>query len=88
MAWVKWDDKPLYASDYFDKMFDYAVELIKQGNAYVCDLSSDEVKNQRGTLTKPGIESPFRDRSVSENLDLFQNESWEFQDGKKLCVRK
>ena len=80
----KWDDKPLYASDYFNKMFDYAVELIKQGNAYVCDLSSDEVRNQRGTLTKPGIESPFRDRSVSENLDLFSKmKAGEFQDGEK-----
>ena len=80
----KWNNKPLYASDYFDKMFDYAVKLIKQGNAYVCDLSSDEVRNQRGTLTKPGIESPFRDRSVSENLDLFSKmKAGEFQDGEK-----
>ena len=85
----KWDGKPLYASDYFDKMFDYAVELIKQGNAYVCDLSSDEVKNQRGTLTKPGIESPFRDRSVSENLDLFSKmRAGEFQDGEKTLRAK
>ena len=85
----EWDDKPLYASDYFDKMFDYAVELIKQGNAYVCDLSSDEVKNQRGTLTKPGIESPFRDRSVSENLDLFSRmRAGKFQDGEKTLRAK
>ena len=85
----KWDGKPLYASDYFDKMFDYAVELIKQGNAYVCDLSSDEVKNQRGTLTKPGIESPFRDRSVSENLDLFSRmRAGEFQNGEKTLRAK
>ena len=85
----KWDDKPLYASDYFDKMFDYAVELIKQGNAYVCDLSSDEVRNQRGTLTKPGIESPFRGRSVSENLDLFlRMRAGEFQDGEKTLRAK
>ena len=85
----KWDGKPLYASDYFDKMFDYAVELIKQGNAYVCDLSSDEVKNQRGTLTKPGIESPFRDRSVSENLDLFlRMRAGKFQDGEKTLRAK
>ena len=85
----EWDDKPLYASDYFDKMFDYAVELIKQGNAYVCDLSSDEVKNQRGTLTKPGIESPFRNRSVSENLDLFSKmRAGEFQDGEKTLRAK
>ena len=85
----KWDGKPLYASDYFDKMFDFAVELIKQGNAYVCDLSSDEVKNQRGTLTKPGIESPFRDRSVSENLDLFSKmRAGEYQDGEKTLRAK
>ena len=85
----KWDGKPLYASDYFDKMFDYAVELIKQGNADVCDLSSDEVKNQRGTLTKPGIESPFRDRSVSENLDLFSRmRAGRFQDGEKTLRAK
>ena len=85
----KWDNKPLYASDYFDKMFDYAVKLIKQGNAYVCDLSSDEVRNQRGTLTKPGIESPFRDRSVSENLDLFSRmRAGEFQDGEKTLRAK
>ena len=85
----EWDDKPLYASDYFDKMFDYAVELIKQGNAYVCDLSSDEVKNQRGTLTKPGIESPFRNRSVSENLDLFSKmRAGEYQDGEKTLRAK
>ena len=85
----KWDGKPLYASDYFGKMFDYAVELIKQGNAYVCGLSSDEVKNQRGTLTKPGIESPFRDRSVSENLDLFSRmRAGKFQDGEKTLRAK
>ena len=85
----KWDGKPLYASDYFDKMFDYAVELIKQGNAYVCDLSSDEVKTQRGTLKKPGIESPFRDRAVSENLDLFSRmRAGRFQDGEKTLRAK
>ena len=85
----KWDDKPLYASDYFDKMFNYAVELIKKGNAYVCDLSADEVRNQRGTLTKPGIESPFRNRPVSENLDLFSRmRAGEFQDGEKTLRAK
>ncbi len=85
----KWDDRPLYASDYFDKMFHYAVELIKQGNAFVCDLSTNEVKNQRGTLTKPGIESPFRNRSVSENIDLFSRmRAGEFQDGEKTLRAK
>tara|TARA_B100000927_G_scaffold268945_1_gene244052 strand:+ start:595 stop:2265 length:1671 start_codon:yes stop_codon:yes gene_type:complete len=85
----KWDGEPLYASDYFEKMFDYAVVLINEGNAYVCDLSSDEVKNQRGTLTKPGIESPFRNRSASENLDLFlRMRTGEFQDGEKTLRAK
>ena len=85
----KWNDKPLYASDYFDKMFNYAVELIKKGSAYVCDLSADNVRNQRGTLTKPGIESPFRNRSVSENLDLFSRmRAGEFQDGEKTLRAK
>tara|TARA_B100000886_G_scaffold78781_2_gene51036 strand:+ start:1497 stop:3167 length:1671 start_codon:yes stop_codon:yes gene_type:complete len=85
----KWNDKPLYASDYFDKMFNYAVELIKKGSAYVCDLSADDVRNQRGTLTKPGIESPFRNRSVSENLDLFSRmRAGEFQDGEKTLRAK
>ena len=85
----KWDDKPLYASDYFEKMFDYAVMLIKQGNAYVCELNPDEVRNQRGTLTKPGIESPFRNRSASENLDLFlRMRAGEFRDGEKTLRAK
>ena len=85
----KWDSEPFYASDYFEKMFDYAVVLIKEGNAYVCDLSSDEVKNQRGTLTKLGIESPFRNRLASENLDLFlRMRAGEFQDGEKTLRAK
>ena len=85
----KWNGEPLYASDYFEKMFDYAVDLIKQGNAYVCDLSSNEVRNQRGTLTKPGIESPYRQRSISENIDLFSRmRAGEFQDGEKTLRAK
>jgi glutaminyl-tRNA synthetase len=57
----QWEKEPLYASDYFEKMYNYALILIEQGNAFVCDLSFEEVKNLRGTLTKPGIESPFRE---------------------------
>jgi len=60
-----------YASDYFDQLYDWAVQLIKSGNAYVCDLSPEEIRKQRGTLTEPGQESPYRNRSVEENLDLF-----------------
>ena len=79
-----WEDEPLYASNYFEQMFDYAVELINQGNAYVCDLKSEEVKDQRGTLKNPGIESPFRNRSISENLELFKKmRAGEFLDGEK-----
>ena len=84
-----WRGKPQYASDYFEQMFDYAVELINQGKAYVCDLKSEEVKNQRGTLKKPGIESPFRTRSTSENLDLFlKMRAGDFLDGEKTLRAK
>ena len=67
-----WGDQVLYASDYFPQLYEYAVELIKKGNAYVCQLSADEIREYRGTLTEPGKESPFRNRSVEENMDLFQ----------------
>ena len=84
-----WEDEPLYASNYFEQMFDYAVELINQGNAYVCDLKSKEVKDQRGTLKNPGIESPFRNRSISENLELFKKmRAGEFLDGEKTLRAK
>ena len=84
-----WEDEPLYASNYFEHMFDYAVELINQGNAYVCDLKSEEVKDQRGTLKNPGIESPFRNRSISENLELFKKmRAGEFLDGEKTLRAK
>ena len=66
-----WDDRLYYASDYFDRLFDYAVTLIKLGKAYVCDLSPEEIKVYRGPLTEPGKNSPFRKRSMEENLDLF-----------------
>ena len=84
-----WEDEPLYASNYFEQMFDYAVALINQGNAYVCDLKSEEVKDQRGTLKNPGIESPFRNRSISENLELFKKmRAGEFLDGEKTLRAK
>ncbi len=66
-----WGDRLYYASDYFEQLYQYAVQLIKAGKAYVCDLSPDEVREYRGTLTEPGRESPYRNRSVEENLDLF-----------------
>ncbi|MBQ8836792.1 MAG: glutamine--tRNA ligase/YqeY domain fusion protein [Clostridia bacterium] len=71
-----------YGSDYFDKCYEYAVKLIKDGKAYVCDLSADEMREYRGTLTQPGKNSPWRDRSVEENLDLFERmKNGEFEDG-------
>jgi glutaminyl-tRNA synthetase len=80
-----WDDRLYYASDYFDQLYAFAVELIKKGKAYVCDLSAEEIKDYRGTLTEPGRESPYRNRSVEENLDLFERmKNGEFPDGK--CV--
>jgi glutaminyl-tRNA synthetase len=67
-----WEDRLYYASDYFEQLYGYAEQLIKKGKAYVCDLSPDEVREYRGTLTEPGRNSPYRDRSVEENLDLFR----------------
>jgi len=67
-----WADRLYYASDYFDQLYEYAVQLIKDGKAFVCDLSPQEIKDYRGTLTEPGKESPYRNRSVEENLELFE----------------
>jgi glutaminyl-tRNA synthetase len=67
-----WGDRVFYASDYFEQLYQYAIKLIKKGKAYVCDLSPDEIREYRGTLTEPGTNSPYRDRSVEENLDLFE----------------
>ncbi len=78
-----------YGSDYFDKCYEYAVKLIKDGKAYVCDLSAEEMKEYRGTLTEPGKNSPYRDRSVEENLDLFQRmKNGEFPDGSRTLRAK
>ena len=84
-----WDDRLFYASDYFDQLYEYAVQLIKQGDAYVCDLSSDEIREYRGTLTRPGKNSPFRKRPIEENLDLFER-MWagEFPDGSRTLRAK
>ena len=66
-----WQDRLYFASDYFEQLYDYAVQLIKKGRAYVCDLNAEEMREYRGTLTEPGKDSPYRNRSVDENLDLF-----------------
>jgi glutaminyl-tRNA synthetase len=79
-----WDEREYYASDYFEKLHDYAVQLIRKGKAYVCDLTQDQIREYRGTLTEPGRESPYRNRSVEENLDLFRRmRSGEFPDGSR-----
>ena len=67
-----WEDRIYFASDYFQQMYDYAIQLIRNGNAYVCDLTSEDIKETRGTLQKPGTQSPYRDRPIDENLDLFE----------------
>ncbi|MEM7250785.1 MAG: glutamine--tRNA ligase/YqeY domain fusion protein [Pseudomonadota bacterium] len=85
----KWAGEVRYASDYFEQLYDYGVELIKLGHAYVCDLSADEVRRHRGTLTEPGVESPNRDRAVEENLDLFARmRAGEFPDGARTLRAK
>jgi len=77
-----WQDREFYASDYFEQLHNYALQLIRKGSAYVCDLSAEEVRTLRGTLTEPGTDSPSRDRSVEENLDLFARmRGGEFPDG-------
>ena len=85
----EWGDRLYYASDYFDKLHAYAVQLIEKRKAYVCDLSAEEIRNLRGTLTEPGKDSPYRNRSVEENLDLFARmRSGEFADGEKILRAK
>ena len=84
-----WGDHLYFASDYFDVMYECAVKLIKKGKAYVCDLTPDEIREYRGTLTEPGKESPYRNRSVEENLDLFERmKNGEFKDGEKVLRAK
>ncbi len=84
-----WNDKELYASDYFSKLYDFAVELITLGKAYVCQLLPDEIREYRGTLTEPGRESPYRNRSIAENLDLFTRmKEGEFSEGTHVLRAK
>jgi len=91
VSWLgfDWEDRLYYASDYFEMMYEFAVELIKKGKAFVCDQTPEQMREYRGTLTKPGRESPFRDRSVEENLDLFRRmRSGEFVDGSRTLRAK
>jgi glutaminyl-tRNA synthetase len=83
------DDRLFYASDYFEQLYQYAVQLIKAGKAYVCSLSADEIRESRGTLTTPGKESPYRNRSVAENQDMFERmRAGEFEDGSHVLRAK
>ena len=91
VAWLgcDWGDKVYFASDYFEPLYDFAVQLIKKGKAYVCDLNAEQMREYRGTLTEPGKDSPFRNRSVEENLDLFARmRAGEFKDGEKVLRAK
>ncbi|MEA1939058.1 MAG: glutamine--tRNA ligase/YqeY domain fusion protein [Candidatus Caldatribacteriota bacterium] len=84
-----WDDRLFYASDYFEKMYDYAIQIIKVGKAYVCDLSPEEIKKYRGGFKEQGKESPYRNRSIEENLDLFKRmRKGEFTDGSRVLRAK
>jgi glutaminyl-tRNA synthetase len=84
-----WEDRLFFASDYFEQLHDWAMQLIKSGKAYVCDLSADEMREFRGTLTEPGKNSPFRERTVEENLDLFARmRKGEFPDGSRTLRAK
>lgn len=84
-----WNDRLFYASDYFEQLYQFAVQLIRDGNAYVCSLNADQIRDYRGTLTEPGKESPYRNRSVEENLDLFRRmRAGEFQDGEHVLRAK
>ena len=84
-----WENRLYYASDYFEKMYEFAVQLINDGKAYVCDLTPEEIRQYRGTLTEPGKNSPFRDRTIAENIDLFTKmRNGEFQEGSKVLRAK
>ncbi|TAK61273.1 MAG: glutamine--tRNA ligase/YqeY domain fusion protein [Bacteroidetes bacterium] len=84
-----WEEREFFASDYFHQLYDWAIQLIKAGKAFVCDLSGEEVRKHRGTLTEPGKESPYRNRSIEENLDLFERmKKGEFPDGSRTLRAK
>ena len=91
IRWLGWDwgEHLYFASDYFDQLYDFAVALVRKGKAYVCDLSAQEIREYRGTLTEPGRNSPYRDRTVEENLDLFERmKAGEFEDGARVLRAK
>jgi glutaminyl-tRNA synthetase len=94
IADVKWvggnfEDRLFFASDYFDQMFEAAVKLIKKGKAFVCDLTAEEIREYRGTLTEPGKNSPYRDRSIEENLKMFEDmKNGAYPDGSKVLRAK
>ncbi len=91
VAWLgfSWGDREYYASDYFEQIYEWAVLLVKAGKAYVCDLTGDQIREHRGTLTEPGKNSPYRERSVEENLDLFERmRQGEFPDGSRTLRAK
>ena len=91
IAWLgaDWEDRLYYASDYFDRMYECALDLIRKGKEFVCDLTADEIRAYRGTLTEPGKESPYRNRSVEENLKLFEAmKNGEFEDGTRVLRAK
>ena len=84
-----WEDRLFYASDYFEQLYEFAIQLIQDGSAYICDLSGDEIRNMRGSLNEPGLESPHRTRSVEENLELFHKmKNGEFGNGEKVLRAK
>lgn len=84
-----WDERLFYASDYYEQLYRYAVQLVKIGKAYVCDLNAEDIRNYRGTLTEPGRESPYRNRSVEENLNLFERmRAGEFEEGSRVLRAK
>ncbi|MHC5076541.1 MAG: glutamine--tRNA ligase/YqeY domain fusion protein [Planctomycetota bacterium] len=85
----EWQDRLYYASDYFEQMYEYAIQLMKKGKAYVCDLNAEEIRKYRGTLTEPGKNPPHRDRSIEENIDLFERmRNGEFPDGTRTLRAK
>ncbi|MFA5553388.1 MAG: glutamine--tRNA ligase/YqeY domain fusion protein [Phycisphaerae bacterium] len=91
VKWLGWDwqDRLYYASDYFEQMYEWAVQLIKKGKAYVCDLTGEQIRQYRGTLTEKGKESPYRNRSIEENLDLFERmKAGEFPDASRVLRAK
>jgi glutaminyl-tRNA synthetase len=84
-----WEDRLYFASDYFEKFYEYAVQLVKKGKAFVCDLNAEEIREHRGTLTKHGIESPYRNRTIDENMDLFKRmREGEYPDGSRTLRAK